>query len=140
MTDTIVVGVDGSETAMKAARAAARLATGMGGELRVVTAYEGDRTEVVEIGSDRWVVSDADDAERVAQLVASDLGSTGVKTTFAALRGKPHEVLISEADRLGAKVIVVGSVRMQGMGRILGSVANTVAHNASCDVYIVKTD
>ncbi|MCY0905029.1 universal stress protein [Arthrobacter sp. H14-L1] len=140
MTGTIVVGVDGSETAMKAARTAARLATGMGGALRIVTAYEGDRTEVVEIGSDRWVVSDADDAEKVAQLVASELATSGVETTFAAVRGKPHEVLISEAERLGAKMIVVGSVRMQGMGRILGSVANTVAHNASCDVYIVKTN
>ncbi len=140
MAGIIVVGVDGSETAMKAARGAARLAAGLDAALRVVTAYEGDRTEVVEIGSDRWVVSDSDDAEKVAQLVATELGTTGVETSYAAVRGKPHEVLISEAERVGAKMIVVGSVRMKGMGRLLGSVANTVAHNAPCDVFIVKTD
>jgi nucleotide-binding universal stress UspA family protein len=29
---------------------------------------------------------------------------------------------------------------MSGIGRVLGSVANSVAHNAPCDVYIAKTD
>ena len=36
-------------------------------------------------------------------------------------------------------MIIVGNRRMQGMGRLLGSVANEVAHNAPCDVLIVKT-
>ena len=35
---------------------------------------------------------------------------------------------------------MVGNRRMQGLGRVLGSVANSVAHNAPCDVYIAKTD
>jgi nucleotide-binding universal stress UspA family protein len=34
---------------------------------------------------------------------------------------------------------VLGNRRMQGAGRILGSVANSVAHHAPCDVYVVKT-
>jgi nucleotide-binding universal stress UspA family protein len=37
-------------------------------------------------------------------------------------------------------MIVVGNRRMHGIGRVLGSVANSVAHNAPCDVYIAKTD
>jgi nucleotide-binding universal stress UspA family protein len=37
-------------------------------------------------------------------------------------------------------MIVVGNRRMRGIGRVLGSVANSVAHNAPCDVYIAKTD
>jgi nucleotide-binding universal stress UspA family protein len=28
---------------------------------------------------------------------------------------------------------------MHGLGRVLGSIANSVAHNASCDVYIANT-
>jgi nucleotide-binding universal stress UspA family protein len=36
-------------------------------------------------------------------------------------------------------MIVVGNRRMQGLGRLLGSVANDVAHHAPCDVHIVKT-
>jgi nucleotide-binding universal stress UspA family protein len=36
-------------------------------------------------------------------------------------------------------MIVVGNRRMHGLGRVLGSIANSVAHNASCDVYIANT-
>jgi nucleotide-binding universal stress UspA family protein len=47
--------------------------------------------------------------------------------------------LIQEAERVGATLIVVGNKNMHGIGRVLGSVANDVAHHAPCDVLIVKT-
>ena len=47
--------------------------------------------------------------------------------------------LVSEADRLEARLIVVGNRRVQGPARILGSIARTVAANASCDVYVANT-
>jgi nucleotide-binding universal stress UspA family protein len=59
--------------------------------------------------------------------------------TYSAARGKPAEALIKEAERLGDRMIVVGNRRMRGIGRVLGSVANSVAHKASCDVYIANT-
>ena len=58
----------------------------------------------------------------------------------AAVRGKPQEALVEEAARTGARLLVVGNVGMKGLGRVLGSVASSVAHNAPCDVLIVKTD
>jgi nucleotide-binding universal stress UspA family protein len=140
MSGTIIVGVDGSETAMRAARTAADLAAGMGATLNVVTAYASDKTEVVEIAGEDWTVSNAAEATKVAQRVATQLGASGVATTYTAALGKPHEVLIAEAERVAAKLIVIGNRRMQGLGRVLGSVANTVAHNAPCDVYVAKTD
>jgi nucleotide-binding universal stress UspA family protein len=36
-------------------------------------------------------------------------------------------------------LIVVGNVRMQGLGRVLGSVGSDVLHQAPCSVLIVKT-
>lgn len=140
MSGIVVVGVDGSETAMRAAEAARDLAVALGASLRVLTAFDSDRTEVFESGSDRWIVSDADDAEKVARGVAGKLNSDQLEITYTAARGKPGEALIREAERLGARLIVVGNRRMQGLARVLGSVANTVAHNAPCDVYIAKTD
>jgi nucleotide-binding universal stress UspA family protein len=140
MTGTIIVGVDGSETAMKAARAAAGLAVGLGATLTVVTAYASDKTEVVELAGEDWTVSTAAEAAKVAKRVVAQLGAEGFKTTYTAALGKPHDVLIAEAERLAARMIVVGNRRMQGLGRVLGSVANTVAHNAPCDVYIAKTE
>ncbi len=138
MSGIIVVGVDGSGTAKKAAGAARDLAAAVGASLHVVSAFDSDRTEVFGSGSDRWIVSDADGAENVARTVADSL--TGeVKVTYSAARGKPAEALIKEAERLDARMIVVGNRRMRGIGRVLGSVANSVAHNATCDVYIANT-
>jgi nucleotide-binding universal stress UspA family protein len=138
MSGVIVVGVDGSGTAKKAAESARDLAQALGASLHVVSAFDSDRTEVFGSGSDQWIVSDADSAENVAKTVANSLGQD-IKVTYSAARGKPAEALIKEAGRLDARMIVVGNRRMQGMGRVLGSVANSVAHNAPCDVYIANT-
>lgn len=60
MSGTIVVGVDGSATAKKAAESARDLAAALGASLHVVSAFDSDHTEVFGSGSDRWIVSDAD--------------------------------------------------------------------------------
>ncbi|GAA2855048.1 universal stress protein [Paenarthrobacter ilicis] len=140
MTGVVIVGVDGSETAMRAAQAAQQLAIGLGASLRVVSAFDSNRTEVVEIGTDKWIVSDAAEAEKVARDVAARLKDERLEVTYSAARGKPGEALVKEAEMQDATLIVVGNRRMQGLGRVLGSVANTVAHTAPCDVYIAKTD
>lgn len=138
MSGTIVVGVDGSATARKAAEAARDLATALEATLHVVSAFDGDRSEVFGSGSKKWLVSDADKAEHVARAVADTLGGN-IQITYAAASGRPADALIREAVRKEAKIIVVGNRRMQGIGRVLGSVANSVAHNAPCDVYIANT-
>ena len=78
-------------------------------------------------------------AEQIADQQAATFRAQGVEATSAAIDEKPADALINEAERLEAEVIVVGNRRMQGVSRLLGSVANEVAHNAPCDVLIVKT-
>ncbi|WP_411374938.1 universal stress protein [Arthrobacter sp. MPF02] len=138
MSGLIIVGVDGSGTAKKAAESARDLAVALGASLHVVTAFDSDRTEVFGSGSDQMIVSDADTAAHVARSVAESLGGD-INITHSATRGRPADALIREAMRMEARVIVVGNRRMQGIGRVLGSVANSVAHNAPCDVYIANT-
>lgn len=138
MSAIIVVGVDGSPTARRAAEAARDLAAALDATLHVVSAFDGDRAERFGGGSSKWFVSDADKAERVARTVADTLGGD-IQITHAAASGRPADALIREAIRKEARVIVVGNRRMQGIGRVLGSVANSVAHNAPCDVYIANT-
>ena len=77
MTGIIVVGVDGSETALRAAQTARDLAASLGATLHVVSAFDSDRTEVFGSGSDQWIVSDAGNAEKVAKDVADTLRLTG---------------------------------------------------------------
>lgn len=136
----VIVGVDGSPTAMKAAESARQNALALNARLHVVTAFDTGTTEFYGSGSDTWVAPDAHSAHQIAQRAATELETPGLSVTFSAARGKPADALIEEAERHEAKMIVVGNVRMRGLGRILGSVANSVAHNAPCDVLIVKTD
>ncbi|MDP9987426.1 nucleotide-binding universal stress UspA family protein [Arthrobacter oryzae] len=138
MSDIIVIGVDGSATAQKAAESAKDLAMALNASLHVVTAFDGDQDEVFGSGHDQLVVSPGDAAEHLARTAAESLGN-GITITSAAVPGKPAEALIEEAARINARIIVVGNRRMHGIGRVLGSVANSVAHNAHCDVYIANT-
>lgn len=138
MSGIVVVGVDGSDTARKAAEAARDLAAALGATLHVVSAFDTDRSDVFGTGSSKWLVSDADKAEQVARTVADTLGGD-IKITHAAASGRPADALIREALSMEARLIVVGNRRMRGIGRVLGSVANSVAHSATCDVYIANT-
>lgn len=137
MSGVVVVGVDASASARKAAGVALDLAESLGASLHVVTAFEIENAETYGVGSDKVRISNADSSELVAK---SLVGSRpGVEVTHFAARGKPADSLIKEAIRLDARLIVVGNRRMRGIGRLLGSVANSVAHNAPCDVYIANT-
>lgn len=137
MRDIIVVGVDGSGTAQKAAAAARDLAAALNAGLHVVTAFDSDRAAVYGDGQDPVIVPEAEVAENIARSEAESLGYQNV--TYSAARGRPADALLKEAARMDARIIVVGNRRMHGIGRVLGSVANSVAHNAPCDVYIANT-
>ncbi|GHD11189.1 universal stress protein [Zhihengliuella salsuginis] len=142
MSGTVIVGVDGSTTSFKAASRAATVAAGLGATLTVVTAYAKDSTEVVEIGNDTWVLDSAEQADKLTNQVAFKLREVvpGAKIVTKAVKGKPTEALVKAAEEEEAQLIVVGNVGMKGLGRVLGSVATSVAHNSPCDVYVVKTD
>ncbi|KUM36350.1 universal stress protein [Arthrobacter sp. EpRS71] len=140
MTGIIVVGVDGSETAQMAAEAASDIALALGTSLHVVTAFDNDRTEVFGTGSDRKIVSGADDAEEIARNSAASLNAQNLRIEYFAVKGSPAQALVKQAETYRARMIVVGNKRMQGLGRVLGNVASHVAHHAPCDVLIAKTD
>jgi nucleotide-binding universal stress UspA family protein len=140
MAQVIVVGVDGSETARRAAQSAGTLAAAMGANLHVVTAFSSERALVVGSGSDQLIISEATKAEKIARDIAVSLRSERLEVDYFAVHGTPAQALIKQAETHGALMIVVGNRRMRGLGRVLGSIANTVAHNAPCDVYITKTD
>ena len=78
MSGVIVVGVDSSETAMKAAETARDLALALGASLHVVTVIDHVRVEVMGQGSDQLVISEADSAQRVAAMLIKRLGRVRV--------------------------------------------------------------
>lgn len=134
----IVVGVTESETSQRAARTAADYAAVNGATLHVVTAVRRAQHEVIGAGTDEWEFSTLDQAQHNVTRFVATL-APAVELTVVALEGDPADVLVDEARRVDADLIVVGNVRMQGPSRILGSVGSKVLHNAPCDVLIVKT-
>lgn len=52
--------------------------------------------------------------------------------------GPAKLVILEEAERLGADLIVMGSHGRSGVRLLLGSTANAVLHGAKCDVLAVR--
>ena len=135
---TFVVGITGDETAQKAAHEALDLARAVGATIHFVTAVEDNETSLVGIGDDQREIGTVDAARAGVQRFLDSIGSE-VPYTVTAVEGDPGRALVKHAEQVGADLIVVGNVRMQGLGRFLGSVGNDVAHHAPCNVLIVKT-
>ncbi len=134
----ILVGIDGSSTSQAAARQAVELAEALGAEVHFVTVVKDDELKVLKVSGDEWEISNLAMAESEVLQFITALKSP-ISYSVAAVEGSPASVLVSEAERIDADLIVVGNVRMQGVSRVLGSIGNTVAHNAPCSVLIVKT-
>lgn len=121
-----------------AAEKAAALAEANGADLHIVTAIAKNERHEVGIGSDQAVLSDLDLAEQALEVIAREFRRS-IAVSTNAVRSSPAEALCSGAGRLNASMVVVGNKRVQGVGRVLGSVAGAVAKDAPCDVYIVHT-
>ncbi len=67
------------------------------------------------------------------------IGRLVCRATCAVAEGKPAAVILGQAELIGADLIVIGNLRMQGAKRVLGAVANDILHHAPCDVLCVKT-
>ncbi|MEO7397867.1 MAG: universal stress protein [Ilumatobacteraceae bacterium] len=134
----ILVGIDGSKTSQAAARQAVELAEKLGAEVHFVTVVKNDDATVLKVSTDEWEISNLLMAESNVRQFIGSLRSS-VPYTVAAIEGSPAKAIVTEAERVGADLIVVGNVRMQGVSRVLGSVGNSVAHTAPCSVLIVKT-
>ncbi len=136
---TIIVGVDDSETARRAAQVAAELARDSGAALHVVCAYAKEQAVGFTADNDHWHLTASAVFQARADQVAAELSQVVPGVTGSAVEGKPAEALVAAAEGLGADLIVVGNKRVQGPSRVLGSIATGVARHAPCDVYIAYT-
>jgi nucleotide-binding universal stress UspA family protein len=143
LVDTIAVGTDGSDTAAKAVEFAIEMAERFGARLVVLSAFvpvaeDRLRKEQDEAPADvQWTINPFEDIETTLREVEGKAQARGLVTASEALQGNPADVLCELAEKHEADVLVVGNKGMQR--RILGSVPNSVAHNAPCSVLVVKT-
>jgi nucleotide-binding universal stress UspA family protein len=67
------------------------------------------------------------------------LASAGLEATGAVFSGSPKQIILEEAQKWAADLIVVGSHGRRGFKRfLLGSVSEAVAMNAHCSVVVVR--
>jgi nucleotide-binding universal stress UspA family protein len=148
MTARILIGTDGSDDALAAARRALDL---LAADATIHLVCVAEEPAVVAAGMESgfaggiatqeevdaaWagVIDEATDAlERTANVIGAASVETRVET------GSPGPVLCQRAESLGVDVVVVGS---RGRGAIrralLGSVSTHVVHNAPCPVLVVR--
>lgn len=64
---------------------------------------------------------------------------TTVSISSEVIPGAPRQVIVEEAERWGADLIIMGSRGLGAWNRLLlGSVSNAVVHHAKCSVEIVR--
>ncbi|MFM9627360.1 universal stress protein [Streptomyces galilaeus] len=120
----IVVGVDGSDTSMRAAAYAAGLARRQRALLAVVY-VQPVMTAGAALGAPVAEATDDIAQEIVAQIREATERSRGIfdmRWEFHTFHGDPYNGLVKAADQLKADAVVVGASEQAGH-RIVGSVA-----------------
>jgi nucleotide-binding universal stress UspA family protein len=138
---TIVVGIDGSDSAQAALRFALDEARLRGSAVRAVAVWQVPATwyggtlappvdgldEELEAGTRRTL-------ERA--LAGAGERAAGLDVESVVREGAPARVLLEEAD--DAELLVVGSRGLGGFrGLLLGSVSQQCSHHAPCPVVVV---
>jgi nucleotide-binding universal stress UspA family protein len=133
----ILIGVDDSVFSEAAVEAVARRKYDPGTQVRLVSAVE-----PVYLGFEKAqetnLYARAREAVDRAVRVLRD-GETSFEITTEIIEGSAKQVIVEEAERWGADLVVVGSHGRRGMQRfLLGSVSQAVAMHAPCSVEIVR--
>lgn len=144
---TLLLGTDLAEGSARTADAAAAFALEAGYDLALVCAYGGApepdamASPAAEALADR--LRDERDRLEVGLAVERQrLLDRGAPIRSARLiEGRPDEVLLSEAERMGAAVLAIGPhVRWAGLlDRFFGSTAKRLVRRASCPVLVIPT-
>ena len=124
----VVVGATTSESADRAVAVAVEQARANAAELHLVSVVD-----MHDIGGE----SSKDLAQEHLDAIAR--GLSGIVVHSHVIPGTPAEGILQVADEVSADLVVVGNKGMRGAIRVLGSVPNTVAHNAASSVLIVNT-
>ena len=78
-------------------------------------------------------------AEKVLRSLKKYCEKKGIQFAFKVLIGKPASKISEFAKRSKADLVVIGPKGMGGFkGKVLGSVANSILHEAKVSVFLVK--
>jgi universal stress protein A len=136
----IILGLDlHPDCDLTVARKAQELAKNFGAKLTVVHAVE--HLNSYGIGQAYPGVLDVE--EELVKAATAELAKAcedlGIpKENQVVDVGSPKMVIFDLVEELNADLVVVGSHGRHGLELLLGSTANSVLHNASCDVLAIR--
>ncbi|WP_433555380.1 universal stress protein [Pseudonocardia xinjiangensis] len=137
---TVVVGIDGSDSALDAVRWAAAEAVRRGVPLRVVTAFDWNQEHPlgqVGLGSDYRDIMLTAARRQLAEAVAVAGETAGIEVEEQLVVGFPIPVLEAESRR--AQLVVLGDRGYGGVsGLLVGSVSVAMSSRAECPVVLVR--
>ncbi len=138
----ILVPVDGSEGACKAAAFAAALAGPAGASLTLATVLETEGSLIVgasALSSEELEQAMEAAAERAFSDAQAAVAAAGMEAQTLVLRGKPSAEIIRYAGAGAVDLIVMGSRGLTELRELLlGSVSSQVLHHAPCSVTVVR--
>jgi nucleotide-binding universal stress UspA family protein len=142
---TIMVGVDGSKDAEKAFEVAADMAKRYEAKLLIVTIYSPPAIGLLGAIPPYPPVVPKEVAESLKPIhdnylaKAKEMGIKVVENKIVPVWNLPGPGFVSEAEKQGCALTVIGSRGMTGITRaVMGSTAEYVAKNAHCSVHIVR--
>ncbi len=139
MFERILLTVDGSEHAMRAAKVAADLARCMKAELRILVVYAPIPPYLGEPNLQQAINARLNEAQAILQKAVETVGETPGEIHTELIEGDAAETIIEVAKTRNSDLIVMGS---RGLGRLagllLGSTSQKVLSHAPCPVLIVR--
>jgi nucleotide-binding universal stress UspA family protein len=136
MYDRIVIAVDGSDEARRAARRGLRLARAFDATVDVLAVVEQKALRLTETSAEKTRLRERGEA---ALAEIEDLASElGYPVTTNLVEGTPAVQISEYADERDADLIVVGRQGLTGLGRrLLGGVTEQVLHRTDVPVFVV---
>jgi len=140
MFSNILLGVDGSENALHAAKTAGDLARNMQSKiLRIVVAFEPVPPYLGEPNLQTAISARIKEADEILKKAIGIVGEIPGEIHTEVLEGSPAEAILDIANTRKNDLIVMGS---RGLGRLtgllLGSQSQKVVQHAPCPVLIVR--
>lgn len=139
MFKNILVGVDGSDYAYKAAELASEMARCTQADLWVVSCFEPVPAYLGEPNLQKAITERISQAEKVLETAVERIGQIPGQVHKEVIEGSPADTILSVAGVRNVDLIVMGT---RGLGRIsralLGSQSQKVVSQADCPVMLVR--
>lgn len=135
----ILLAVDGSKHAQKAAHLAGEMARMSNAELWVVNSFDPVPSYLGEPNMSQVITARLRESEEVIALALSAVGEIPVKIHKEMLEGPPAEAILNVAEVRQIDLIIMGTRGLSRLaGALLGSQSQKVIAHANCPVLLAR--